>query len=94
MGGSWISDLGMNAINAAAGSALATLLGLLFGAVTLVLSAATGRVAPSVYVSMGLALALYLVNAFFPLSEQPADWPRWSPFYYYLTENPLVTGMP
>ncbi len=94
MGGSWISDLGMNAANVAATSALATLLGLLFGAVTLALSAATGRVALSVYTSVGLALALYLMNAFFPLSDQLAGWARWSPFYYYLTDNPLVAGMP
>jgi ABC-2 type transport system permease protein len=94
MGGSWISDLGMNAAHVAATSALATLLGLLFGAVTLALSAATGRVSLSVYTSVGLALALYLMNAFFPLSDQLADWARWSPFYYYLTDNPLVAGMP
>lgn len=94
VGGSWISDLGMNIANVAATSALVTLLGLFFGALTLALSAATGRVALSVYVSVGLALALYLMNAFFPLSDQLAGQARWSPFYYYLTENPLVTGMP
>jgi ABC-2 type transport system permease protein len=94
IGGSWISDLGMSAANVAATSALATLLGLFFGAMTLALSAATGRVALSVYTSVGVALALYLMNAFFPLSDQLADWARWSPFYYYLTDNPLAAGMP
>ncbi len=94
IGGSWISGLGMSAANVAATSALATLLGLLFGAVTLALSAATGRVALSVYASVGVALTLYLMNAFFPLSDQLAGWARWSPFYYYLTDNPLVAGMP
>jgi len=27
------------------------------------------------------------------LSDQLADYARWSPFYYYLTSDPLNTGM-
>ncbi len=94
VGGSWISGLGMSTADIAATSVLVTMLGLLFGALALALSAALGRSGPAVYLTVGLALTLYLMNAFFPLSEQLADHARWSPFYYYLTSNPLVEGMP
>ena len=94
VGGSLISDLGMNVANIAATSALVTLLGLLFGAVALALSAILGRATPAVYITVGVALALYLMNAFFPLSDSLAGYARWSPFYYYLTDNPLNNGMP
>jgi len=94
VGGSWISDLGMSTANIAATAVLVTLIGLLFGSVALALSAALGRTTPVVYLTVGAALTLYLVNAFFPLSDSLAGYARWSPFYYYLTNDPLNTGMP
>ena len=35
----------------------------------------------------------YVFNAFLPLNESLAGLARWSPFYYYLTSDPLNNGM-
>ncbi|HZL07555.1 MAG TPA: ABC transporter permease subunit [Coriobacteriia bacterium] len=91
--GSLLGGLGMSIANIAAVSLLVTLLGLVFGGLALALSAGTGRTGISVYVTSGVALALYLVNSFVPLNDDLAGWARWSPFYYYLGGDPLVTGM-
>ncbi len=91
--GSVISGLGMDTGNIAAASLLGTLLGLVFGALSLVLSAATGRVRLAVYATIGVALTFYLVNSLLQLSERLAGWAKWSPNYYYLTSDPLVNGM-
>jgi hypothetical protein len=33
------------------------------------------------------------MNAFLPLSAHLAGLARWTPFYYYLRSDPLLTGM-
>jgi len=91
--GSWLGRLGMDIGNIAAISALATLLGLAFGGLALALSAGTGRTTIAVYVTSALALAMYLLNSFLPLSADLAGWAKWSPFYYYLRGDPLNRGM-
>ena len=91
--GSWLGRLGMDIGNIAAISALATLLGLAFGGLALALSAGTGRTKIVVYVTSGVALAMYLVNSFLPLSAGLAGWAEWSPFYYFLRGDPLNRGM-
>jgi len=91
--GSSLGGLGMSIGNIAATSLLVTLLGLAFGALALGLSAATGRVAVSIYGAVGAALVFYLLNAFLPLSDRLAGWAKVSPFYYYLGSDPLVNGM-
>ena len=92
--GSAIGRLGMSVEGVAATSLLVTLLGLLFGMLALAISAATGRVAAAVYGTIGVALASHLLNSFLPLSDRFAGWARWTPNYYYLTNDPLVNGMP
>ena len=79
--------------NIAATSLLVTLLGLVFGTLALALSAATGRAKVAVYGTIGAALALHLLNSFLPLNDSLAGYARWSPFYYYLTSDPLTNGM-
>ncbi len=91
--GSLVGGLDMSMTNIAATSLLVTLLGLAFGAFALMLSAATGRVRLSIYTTIGLALAAHIVNSFLPLNESLAGYARWSPFYYYLTSDPLLNGM-
>jgi len=91
--GSWLGRLGMDIGNIAATSALATLLGLVFGGLALALSGGTGRTTIAVYVTSGLALAMYLLNSFLPLNADLAGWAKWSPFYYYLRGDPLNRGM-
>jgi ABC-2 type transport system permease protein len=92
--GSVLGGLGMDIGNIAATSALVFLLGLVFGALALALSAGLGRVKVAVFVPIGAALALHVVAAFLPFSESFSGYVKWSPFYYYLSSDPLMNGMP
>ena len=91
--GSWLGGLGVGADRIAAITVLAVLLGLVFGALSLAIGAATGSVRAAAYGAAGAAVAAYLANAMLPLSEALADFARLSPFYYYLTGDPLANGI-
>lgn len=91
--GSLLGGLGMSIANIAATSLLVTLVGLAFGALALALGGATGRAKVAVYGTVGMALVLYVLNAFLPFNENLAGYAKWSPFYYYLTSDPLFNGM-
>lgn len=88
-----IGGLDVSIANLLAITALGTLLGLVFGAVALALSAATGRVSIAVYGAAGLGVMSYFVDSFFPLSDSFAPWATVSPFHYYLGSDPLTNGM-
>jgi ABC-2 type transport system permease protein len=92
--GSLLGGLGISMVNIAATSVLVALLALVFGGVALAFSAATGVVRTAAFGSAGLALTLYVLNAFLPLNDGLAGYAKWSPFYYYLTGDPLNNGMP
>lgn len=91
--GSLLGRLGMSIANIAATSLLVTLVGLAFGALALALGGATGRAKVAVYGTVGIALVLYVLNAFLPFNDAFAGYAKWSPFYYYLTSDPLFNGM-
>jgi ABC-2 type transport system permease protein len=91
--GSVIGRLGMSMGNIAATTLLGMLVGLVFGALSLALSAATGRSRVAIFGTVGAALTFYILNAYLPLSDSVAGLARWSPFYYYLSSDPLNTGM-
>ncbi len=91
--GSGMAGLGMSLGNIAATCVLAVLLGLVFGMVAMLIGAATGRPRLASYGMAGLALGLYVANAFLPLSDRMMGLAKWSPFYYYLTSDPLNNGM-
>jgi ABC-2 type transport system permease protein len=91
--GSLLGGLGMDVGNIAAAALLVTLVGIAFGALALALGAATGRMRVAIYGTVGIALVLYVLNAFLPFNDTLAGYARWSPFYYYLTSDPLVNGM-
>jgi len=91
--GSVIGGLGMDMGNIAATCLLLTLLGLVFGAVALALSAATGKPRLAIFGSIGIAIVLFVINAFLPLSDSLAGLAEATPFYYYLSSDPLLTGM-
>ena len=93
-GGNLLGGLGMNLAHVAATSVLVALLGIVFGAVALLVGAAAGKVRLAVWVAVGLALTSHVANAFLPFSESAAGWERLTPNYYYLTGDPLVNGMP
>jgi len=91
--GSLLGRLGMDMGNIAATSLLVTLLGIAFGALALALSAATGQVRVAVFGTVGVALVLFVLNAFLPLTDTLGGYAKWSPFYYYLSSDPLINGM-
>jgi ABC-2 type transport system permease protein len=90
---SWMARLGMSALNVAATCLLGVLLSLVFGMLALAISAGTGRQRLGTFGMAGAALLLYVVNAFFPLSDTLAGAAKWSPFYYFLGGDPLNNGM-
>ena len=79
--------------NIAATSVLMTLLGLVFGATALALSAATGKVKLAIYGTVGLGIGFFLLNSMLPLSNSLAGYAKLTPFYYFLGNNPLMEGM-
>lgn len=89
--GNWIGGLGISYSNIAATCALATLIGLLFGALSLLISAGTGLVRLAIFVPVGAALVAHVMNAMAQLND--AAWGRWLPFHYYLGSDPLNNGM-
>jgi ABC-2 type transport system permease protein len=91
--GSILGGLGMDVGNIAATSLLVTLVGVVFGTLALALGAAAGRVRVAVYGTIGIALVAYIFNAFIPHVESLAGYAKWSPFYYYLSSDPLNNGM-
>jgi len=93
LAGSWLAGLGLDVGNIAAISLMATLLGLTFGSLALALSAATGQVKKAVFGTVGPALIFYLLDAFLPLSDRLEGYAKWSVFYYYSGNDPLVNGL-
>lgn len=93
MGGSVIAGLGMSWANVGATSLLVTLLGLVFGGLTLLIGAATGRTRVALSATIGVAFACYLVDGFFVLSETLAPWKRLTPWHYFLSGDPLNAGL-
>lgn len=91
--GSVLGGLGMDVVGIAAASALATLLGLVFGALALALGAATGRARVAIWGAIGIALVALVANNLLPLAERLAGYARLSPFHYYLSSDPLNNGM-
>jgi ABC-2 type transport system permease protein len=91
--GSLLGGLGMSVPNIAAASLLATLIGFVFGAFALMISGGTGRSRIASYGTIGIALILFVLNAFLPFNDALSGYAKWSPFYYYLTSDPLFNGM-
>lgn len=91
--GSLLGGLDMSIGNIAATCVLMTLLGLVFGATALALSAATGKVKLATYGTVGLGIGFFLLNSMLPLSDSLAGYAKLTPFYYFLGNDPLMEGM-
>jgi ABC-2 type transport system permease protein len=91
--GTLMAGLSISPVGVAAACIQAVLLSLVFGMLSLAISAGTGRTRLATFGMAGIALLLYVVDAFFPLSEALAGLARWSPFHYYLGGDPLNNGM-
>lgn len=71
----------------------AVLLAVTFGAVALLIGAATGRRSRAIGLSAAAAVAAYLVNSLAPLVSSLYAIRKASPFYYYAAGNPLRQGL-
>ena len=69
------------------------LLGVVFGALALAVSAATGRSGLSRTVAVVAAVVAYVVNGLAPLVSWLGPVQKLSPFYQYIGHDPLRTGL-
>ena len=86
-------DLILPAGNVAAAMLHLALLGIVFGTLALMLSAATGRTGLSKGVPALVAVVAYIVNGLAPLVDWLADIQEFSPFYQYIGHDPLRNGL-
>ena len=91
--GSVLGGLGMSIGNIAATATLQVLVGLVFGALALALSAGTGRTGVAVFGAAGAALAFHLFTSLADISGALSAVEWVSPFNYYLASDPLINGM-
>ena len=91
--GSVLGGLGMSIGNIAATSVLQVLVGLVFGALSLALSAGTGRTGIAVVGAAGAALGFHLLTSLANITGAVSAVEWVSPFHYYLGSDPLNTGM-
>lgn len=90
-----VEIVGMNvsAAHLAGATASAALLAFAFGAIALLLGAATGRRAVAIGVAGAGAVAAYLVNSLAALVDFLEPAKQVSPFYHYVASDPLRHGL-
>ena len=69
------------------------LLGLVFGAISLAVGAATGNLGLSRSVPAAIAVVAYIVNGLGPMVAWLEPLQQYSPFYQYIAHDPLRTGV-
>ena len=74
-------------------AALQVLVGLVFGALALALGAGVGRTSVALIGSAGAALAFHLLTSLVAINDGLSGIAWLSPFHYYLSSDPLNTGM-
>jgi ABC-2 type transport system permease protein len=93
----WIGALSVgmdiSAGHLAAATLAAALLALGYGAIALLLGAATGRRTLAIGVAAAFGVAAYLVNGLAPLVDELRDLQKLSPFYHYAAGDPLRHGL-
>jgi ABC-2 type transport system permease protein len=90
-----VEVVGMNvsAAHLAAATASAALLAIAFGAIALLLGAASGHRALAIGVTAAGAVAAYLVNSLAALVDFLEPVREASPFYHYVASDPLRDGL-
>jgi ABC-2 type transport system permease protein len=90
-----VEIVGMNvsASHLASATASAALLAFAFGAIALLVGAATGRRAVAIGVTAACAVAAYLVNSLAVLVDFLEPIRKASPFYHYVASDPLRHGL-
>lgn len=74
-------------------SSLLVLFGLVYGGVALFVGAATGRTRMATMATTGVALVTWFMFSFLPLSQATEPFAAFSPFHWYLGNDPLLNGM-
>jgi ABC-2 type transport system permease protein len=86
-------DMKIGSDNLVAAGVSLVLIGLLFGALALMLTCATGARRSSRGVVVALAVAAYFLNALAPLVGSLKPYRKLSPFYWYTGNDPLRHGL-
>ena len=88
-----IVAMDVSAPRLAAATTSAALLGLAFGALALLVGAASGRRGVAIGVAAATAVAAYLVNSLAALVDFLEPVKQSSPFYHYVASDPLREGL-
>ncbi|WP_084075285.1 ABC transporter permease subunit [Demequina sp. NBRC 110052] len=83
----------LSSVNIAAASVHVLAVALLFGALALLLSAATGQQALASGAATGLLILSFLISGIVPLIDGWQDWAKISPWYYINDGEPLANGV-
>jgi ABC-2 type transport system permease protein len=90
--GSVLGDQDLDLWGMASICILVTLVGIVGGALALLIGSATGRKSAAVFGAIGVMIAMHVMNALGEIADNPW-WQKLSPFYYYLGGDPLNKGM-
>jgi ABC-2 type transport system permease protein len=90
--GNVIGDLGLSAPGIIGVATHSFVFGLLFGALSFLLGAATGSKRAATLGPTLVAVLAFAANTFLPLDSSLAGGQKVSPWYYYNSSNPLVNG--
>jgi beta-exotoxin I transport system permease protein len=91
--GALAADMDISAGHLGAATLSAVLLALAYGAIAILLGAATGRGALAIGGTAAAAVAAYLVNGLAPLVHALEVPQKLSPFYHYAAGDPLRHGL-
>jgi len=68
-------------------------LGIFFGGLAISISAITGNRQASLGITGAVGVGAYLLNSLAPLSSNYSLYQKFSPFYYYINNDPLLNGL-
>ena len=91
--GGAIVDMDLSLWRTAQATFSGLLLGVLFGALALMLGSASGKRGLSTGIAGALALGTYFIYALVPLVEGLEQAEKVFPFYYYIGADPLTNGL-
>jgi len=91
--GAIIVDMDIGLGRAAQAILSSLLLGVVFGAFATAMGCATGKRGLSIGMASGVVVVSYLANALGPLVDALDPVTKLSPFYYYISADPLSNGL-
>jgi ABC-2 type transport system permease protein len=91
--GALLANMDISAGHLAAATLSAVLLALAYGAIAVLLGAATGKRTAAIGLTAAAAVAAYLVNGLAPLVDALDVVQKLSPFYHYAVGDPLRQGV-